>query len=949
MENGSFLTIEHINAQSLLGSIDEVRLLVKERNIDVFCVGESWLLPNLPDVYVSIPGYKIFRCDNGRGGGVCIYVRDILTVNMMNLNVSKQEGIEDVWVTVQCRKLPSIIIGCVYRHPKAPSATFDYIQDILKTLIFRDKALFILGDFNDNLLAKDNKMTKIMKICKLTQLVNKPTRVTHTSSTLLDLVITNKPNNVLSCDVVPHEIADHDLTSIIVDIRKPKKLPVVRTFRHLGNYNKDDFCLRLIQNSENFNMILDTDNVNTQVDIFTSTFIKCLDDCAPCVTKEIKRSFAPWMNDALKDAMNLRNETQKKLKSDRTNAALQEQYKQEKKQVKTLIAETKAEYYNNKFKENKGNAAKTWKTIREIVPNSKNNVSDCNLEDKGNKANEFNVHFANVGKSTFEKTQSLLHGGSVPYFNVPDFNDANVILDGGNIFRPQPVDTETIILTIKGLNDTKSVGSDGIPLRFIKDSLYFIAFYLTCIINTSIVTGVFPTSWKHALVVPLFKSGNSNDMNNYRPIYLLPILSKILEKIVADQLIQFLECNNLLSITQHGFRPRLSTETALTVITDKLFDNIDSKKISILTLCDLSKAFDSVSHNILLRKCAKLNVDSFWFSSYTENRTQSVRMNKIISEEVRVGYGVPQGSILGPILFSIYVNDLAEKINACSLIQYADDTQFLQSDTIDNINNLILNTEDTLRDVKQYFLTNGLLLNPKKTQCIFIGNRQVLSRIPPDIYISCDGVHIYPSTYVKNLGVYFDRYMLFDVHVSELNKKVMGILMFINRISEDFDKTTRKIVVQSLVLSVMNYCINIWGSCNKTNLLSVQKLQNFAAKIVIGGARKYDHVTPLRKELKWLTITDKYFLEKCTMVYKVINEFYPDWFLKFPKVRETTFSATRQENNLFVRRTRTDTGARATSVCGPKFWNTLPQCILSSGSLHSFKYSLRNLLLKTYD
>ncbi len=346
-------------------------------------------------------------------------------------------------------------------------------------------------------------------------------------------------------------------------------------------------------------------------------------------------------------------------------------------------------------------------------------------------------------------------------------------------------------------------------MRFIKNALYFIAFYLTCIINTSIVTGVFPTSWKHALVVPLFKSGDSNDMNNYRPISLLPIVSKILEKIVAWQLMQFLEFDNLLSNTHHGFRPRLSTEPALTVITDKIFGNMNSKKISILTLCELSKAFDSVSHGNILRKCAKLNVDSFWLSSYTKNRTQSVRINKTISEEIKVGYGVPQCSILGHILLSIYVNDLAEKINACSLIQYADDTQFLQADNIDNLNNLIPNTEDTLRDIKRYFLTNELLLNPPKTQCIFIGNRQLLSRIPPDTYNNCDSVHIYPNTYVKNLGVYFDRNMLFYAHITEPNKKVMGILMFITRIGEDFDKSTRNIVVQSLVLSVLNCCINV--------------------------------------------------------------------------------------------------------------------------------------------
>ncbi len=215
------------------------------------------------------------------------------------------------------------------------------------------------------------------------------------------------------------------------------------------------------------------------------------------------------------------------------------------------------------------------------------------------------------------KTQEIIHGGNVPH-PAPVYEN----LDGDAVFRPRPVGTETVILTIKSLNETSSVGSDGIPMKFIKDALYVIAFYLTCIVNTSIVTGIVPIAWKRALVIPLFKSGDVSDFNNFRPVSLLPIISKILEKIVASKLTHFLETKKLLSNSQHGFRPKLSTETALTVITDKIYNNMDSKKISILTLCDLSKAFDSVSHRILLNKCAQLNIDSFWFENYLSDRTQ---------------------------------------------------------------------------------------------------------------------------------------------------------------------------------------------------------------------------------------------------------------------------------------------------------------------------------------
>ncbi len=237
-------------------------------------------------------------------------------------------------------------------------------------------------------------------------------------------------------------------------------------------------------------------------------------------------------------------------------------------------------------------------------------------------------------------------------------------------------------------------------MNFIKDALYVIAYYLTFIINTSIVTGVFPTPWKHALVIPVFKKGDVRDQANYRPISLLPIISKVLEKVFTNQLTQFLESNKLLSTFQHGFRPKLSAETALTYVTDKIYQNMDSKKVTVLTLCDLSKAFDSVSHQILLLKCSDLNIDNFWFNNYLQNRTQSVRLNNILSNEMNITCGVSQGSILGPILFSIYVNDISKHLEQCHIIQYADDTQFFHSGPVHKFQ------EDFVKPKKHYLTEN---------------------------------------------------------------------------------------------------------------------------------------------------------------------------------------------------------------------------------------------------
>ncbi len=199
-------------------------------------------------------------------------------------------------------------------------------------ICIKNKSVFILEDFNDNLLSNTNKIDSIVNSVKLTHLINKPTRITPTSSTLLDLVITNVPTSMISFDVIPIEIADHDLICVAVDISKPKRANVVRTYRDLRYYLREDFCSKLLENVSNFNMILNTDDVNIQVDIFTSNFNRCLNECAPFVTKEVRRPFAPWMNNNIQIAIDIRdNIKKKKLQSDRHNPTLQEKYKHEKK------------------------------------------------------------------------------------------------------------------------------------------------------------------------------------------------------------------------------------------------------------------------------------------------------------------------------------------------------------------------------------------------------------------------------------------------------------------------------------------------------------------------------------------------------------------------------------------------------------------------------------------
>ena len=370
---------------------------------------------------------------------------------------------------------------------------------------------------------------------------------------------------------------------------------------------------------------MNTDNVNSQVDIFNEVFTECLDNCAPFVTKSFTQPPAPWLTNDIKEAIKSRNSMQANLKHDRSNIRLQEQYKAEKRRVKLLIQNSKKKYYKDKLHECKGNSKATWQTVREIIPKNVNNTLDSEYDNISEKAEEFNHFFANVGKKAFLESQedSL---NTTTAFDRPIDSDASE----NPKFRPSPVDIDTVISTFNQLRNTNACGSDGIPFRFLKDSLPVTIFYITIIVNTSIVTGLYPDPWKFPQVIPFHKSGDKDSVNNFRPISLLPIVSKILEKIVANQLMTFLESNKLLANNQHGFRSNLSTETALLKVTEQLYKNMDNKDISLLILLDLSKAFDSISHEILFKKFEKLRIDPFWFTDYLKNRRQAVRLGSVV-------------------------------------------------------------------------------------------------------------------------------------------------------------------------------------------------------------------------------------------------------------------------------------------------------------------------------
>ena len=382
----------------------------------------------------------------------------------------------------------------------------------------------------------------------------------------------------------------------------------------------------------------------------------------------------------------------------------------------------------------------------------------------------------------------------------------------------------------------------------------------------------FPKAWKIAEVIPIPKEGNSEEPANNRPISLLPILSKVSERLAHKQFVEFLTMHDKLSTYQSGNRKMYSTETALINVTDNILKAIDEKSASLLVLLDMSKAFDSLNHNLLLEKLRKLGLKASvtsWFSSYLSSRYQRVRYEDSLSELLPLTNGVPQGSILGPVLFSIYINDLISVITHSQPAAYVDDSQLHFKFSVSDSSSAMAAVNQDLRNISKWCAKNSLLINPEKTKLVVVGSAQLIKRLP-HISLSLLGKTILPVSFVKDLGVYIDQYLTYDVHITKTASSCMNQLVQISRIKHLLDKKTLLLLINSFVFSKLFYCSSVWGNTSKRNLHKLQLVQNFAARVVL-GLRKCDHISQGRRSLRWLDVTEKVLFNDLVLAFKCVN------------------------------------------------------------------------------
>ncbi len=524
--------------------------------------------------------------------------------------------------------------------------------------------------------------------------------------------------------------------------------------------------------------------------------------------------------------------------------------------------------------------------------------------------------------------------------------------------------TEASLRRIIMKSPTKSCSSDPIPTWLLKEPgvLDAVLPFLVTAINESLTTGVVPACLKQASIIPLLKKKGLDVecLANYRPVSILPFISKILEKVVAAQLTAHLTENNLLDPLQSAYRAGHSTESALTKIKSDIDQALDRGQGALLVLLDLSAAFDTLDHGILLnrlnRRCGISGNVLNWFRSYLADRVQAVQIGDEHSALTDVSIGVPQGSVLGPLLFSVYVSPLGDILNESALDHhgYADDTQlytFFSPQTEGSLALAISHLEPCITEVQSWMLRNKLKLNTGKTEFMVIvapHHRQAVTRLEPTLRVGTDD--IVPAKVVRNLGASFDSAMTMQPFVNQLTRSCYYQLRCLKRIRCFLDHNACTAAVQALIVSRLDYCNSLLAGLPECHLRKLQLVQNSAARLLTRTSRRA-HITPILRELHWLPVRQRITHKVMCLTYKAIHEDTAPVYLRdMLQERQTrSLRSSAAALQLVVPRTRRAYGDRSFMAYAPTMWNRLPPAVRNSPSMVSFKKSLKTFLfIQTY-
>ena len=936
------LKIAHLNIRSLPGHLDEFRILMKDNPFDIMCLTETWLNSSDTDDELLIDGYNLIRNDRKtahRGGGSAIYYNSKLWARQRT-DLSSDLNIEATWLEVTFPNRSKMLVCSTYCPDK------DSYQDYKSNLeIMLERASeesieqMYIGDLNQDLLPKRlstdaRDLVQLFTSYQFTQLIKTPTRITARSQTLLDHIYTTDKDKVRTSGVMQCSISDHSLIYLIRRSKKQRGPSKIIHFRNFKSYSSDNFQSDL--------QSVSWDDVNTSLTVddayksFITTLKKVSDRHAPLTTRRVRAATLPWLTSDIRDMMRTRDYHHKR--AQKTKDPLDwSVYRDLRNKTTKLIRDSKRDYYSDVIDTNKKDSGKLWKTLKSAISNTKKSKGVGSLD--------------TINGLTFEPHE--IAKGFASYFRIAVSkireNMPSIIYSlrrqsprSRSIFRLSEVDETFVCNELKKINASKSTGLVDIPARLLKDSAPIIARPLTTLMNRSLSEGSVPSDWKHAVVTPIHKSGSTSDAANYRPISTLPVFSKILERAVHTMVYAYFQENNLLSNHQSGYRPLHSTSTCLIDVTNRILQNIDRGRLTGMIFLDLTKAFDTIDHDVMLNKLLDLGFSDtalVWFRAYLSNRTQSVCVNGVLSDPQSIEFGVPQGSLLGPLLFITYINDLPSVVMNCEIQLYADDTLLFYSG--DSISDIEFHLSQDLNNMINWLENNFLFLNYAKTKVMLVGTHQRLARVT-NFSITARNKSLDRVYQFKYLGVILDPCLSWNDHIDYIASKISSRLGMLRKARKIIPRASCITLYDSMVLPLFDYCSAVWSGCGITNREYLNRLQRRAVRIIEGREVKQNDI---RSTLNWPSLEARRNYQTCLQVFKCLNGLAPAYLLnKFSLSRDFHSHNTRNKDLIRLPRAKTSKFQTSFYYNGAKLWNTLPPHIRQENTLSLFKKNLKKHL-----
>ena len=723
--------------------------------------------------------------------------------------------------------------------------------------------------------------------------ITKPTRVTQKSCSLIDNIYvnnfsdgSNSLSGILYCDVSDHFPVFHiDYSDCVVLPRK------TFTRRVYSQENIAKFMSMLSDKS--WFDVMNCNDAQVSYTRFHEELREVYDACFPFkIFKEGYNTRKPWLSEGMKEQIRIKNKLFKMWKRS-GNSDLESLYKRFRNKLNRSLKAAEKEHYAKLFEENKKNLKKSWKILKEIIGKAKSSnlctrfkVDGHYTTDKQKITDGFNKFYINVGPNLANKIPSDSRPATT-YMKDRIVNSMAIL----------PVVQEEVEKIIKGLKES-SAGWDLIDCKVVKQTHMSFILPLTHIMNLSLMTGIVPLELKVARVIPIFKSGETNVFTNYRPVSVLPLFSKILERLMYNRLLVFINKNNILYKYQFGFRSNHSPNLALIVLVDRISKALADDDFVLGVFLDFSKAFDTVDHDILFQKLEFYGIRGLplnWFKSYLSKREQFVEYNGATSTRERIVCGVPQGSILGPLLFLLYINDLSNASNKVFSLLFADDSNMFLSGK--NPDNLVNDMCIEMSYVVDWLKLNKLSLNLKKTHFMLFKRPKCKPIITNKLII--DGVKIDQVDHTKFLGVMIDECLDFKKQIRYTKGKIARGVGILRKCKPFVDNRIMKTLYSTFIYPYFTYCIEIWGNSVKGYYDDLITSQNRAMRLIVGAKRR-TRTTPIYQQLRLMKFYDIYVYCVGLLMYKYYHNVLPSVLDQMFTLKITIHNInTRQKNDLF--------------------------------------------------